>query len=389
MKLVILSDTHIGRYKYGKINDSGNDSRTDDILSNIDQAIEFSKKNEVDAIIFDGDLYHEKKPLEIYKRLFAKRISKILSYNIHVFILTGNHDQGKTSAHNISELGEICAHVDNLHIIEKPEIISFDDDLEFYMLPHVNRIDLNIQKDQFGKYQLEQIKKLCTKAENSKCKYKLFFGHFGTNISKSGHSFDLGTLSDLDDIVNIGEFDKNVWNKVYLGHIHRQQELNEFCRHVGSIARIDFGEENDQKGFYFWDNGKDSFIKLNDRKFKTITFDLNCDDVKEKMKKECDKMQDYDLSETITRLKVIIKQKDKKIISFKGVEDYLKQSSWTYIGKSIEEIREDKSNIILSETSDELNYQEIFASYVSKLDLKTDLLERVKEKGKTILSEVI
>jgi exonuclease SbcD len=388
MKILTLSDTHIGRYKYGKITNTGNDSRTEDILNNIDQAIDYADKNKINIIVFDGDLYHEKKPSEIYKRLLAQRISRILSLKIEVFILTGNHDQGKTSAHNMSEMFEMSSHIELLNIIENPEIRTYDD-FELYFFPHINRIDSNIAKEKFAEHQLENIRKLCSKAKKSKIKHKIFFGHFGTNVSKSGNSFDLGSMTDLDDVVSISEFDKDVWNKVYLGHIHKQQEINEVVRHVGSTARIDFGEENEQKGFYVWENGKDNFIKLKDRQFKTLEIDLNCDDARKKMNEVCSEIQDLDLSKAITRLKVTIKTNDKKIISFKGIEDYLKDVSWTYIGKSITEIREEH-NIVFSETSEELNHQQIFVNYVGamKEKIKPELFENIIETGKRILSEV-
>jgi len=387
MKGIFCTDPHIGRYKYGKINEkTGNDSRTEDVLKNFDTIIDFAINKKVQVFIVGGDFYHVKKPQDIYKKLLTKRFEKILDAKIELILLVGNHDQGKTAAHNLSEAFEFSSQIPLLNIIETPEVHEFDD-AEFYLLPYVNHFDLNLSKEFFPKFQLEHIRKFAKRAaKNDKLHY--FFGHFATSLSKSANSFDLGSLTDLEssEIVDIKEFDKKIWTKVFLGHIHKHQEMNDFCKHAGSIGRVDFGEELDEKGFYYFEDGKDKFIELEDKKFKTLDLNLFVDDPRKAMEKFCDEIQDSDLKETITRLRVKIKTKDRHLIKFDGIEKYLREESWNFIGKNITEIQDDRENITL-ETSEDLNYVNIFNDYIKKLSLHESLIKPVKEEGEKVLIE--
>jgi exonuclease SbcD len=76
---------------------------------------------------------------------------------------------------------------------------------------------------------------------------------------------------------------------IALGHIHKQQVLSESppVVYAGSLERVDFGEENDEKGFYVVDilpNGKDNkrqvsfeFHPVNARRFLTINVNIDTD----------------------------------------------------------------------------------------------------------------
>jgi hypothetical protein len=162
--------------------------------------------------------------------------------------------------------------------------------------------------------------------------------------------------------------------------------MNDFCKHVGSTARVDFGEELEEKGFYYFEDKKDEFVELNDRKFKTLDLNLFVDDPRKEMEKFCNDIQDLDLKQTITRLRVKIKAKDRKLIKFEGVENYLKEETWSYIGKNVTEIQGDREDIRL-ETSEDLNYVNIFNEYIKKISLDESLLELVKKEGEKVLIE--
>jgi hypothetical protein len=92
------------------------------------------------------------------------------------------------------------------------------------------------------------------------------------------------------------------------------------------------------------------------------------------------------LKETITRLRVKIKTKDRHLIKFDGIEKYLREESWNFIGKNITEIQDDRENITL-ETSEDLNYVNIFNDYIKKLSLHESLIKPVKEEGEKVLIE--
>ena len=214
MKAVIVSDVHIGKIKYGKIDPkTGVDNRVEDILKNIDQTIDYAIENKVEAYFILGDIYHSKRPVPFFRELFSSRISRVLENDIEVFILIGNHDQGKTISHDLTEMREISKHIKKLHIIDTPEVLEFNDSLLCF-LPHVNKIEFNLRDEDYYDFNIKNIRELDKKASKSSKKHKFFFAHFGTNESQTGNSFDLGTIeSKQQRVVPIKEFKKETWTK--------------------------------------------------------------------------------------------------------------------------------------------------------------------------------
>ena len=392
MKAVILSDIHLGRYKYGKMDvDLGYDTRTQDILNNVEQAIDYAVKQNVDMIIITGDFYHIKRPDQIFRRLLSQKIEKMLSFDIDVYLMLGNHDQGRTRAHDLVELVELSTQIPNLHVIEKEEIFNIDKHCAtLCFFPHINKIEMNIKKEEFHDYQMKHIDALQLRAKASQADHKLFFGHFGTDASKIGNSIDLGYVSH-GKAIPLKIFDEKVWTKVYLGDIHKQQELNSFCRHMGSIAKVDFGEEGEKKGFYFYENGRDEFIEVKDRNFMTIEADLTGDSIEQFNTLEEIVKIEPNLKYSITRFKLTIKAIDKKVIPIDDLEKKLREKSWNYVGKVITEIHEDdKSEISVKEMS-ELDHMDIFSKYADgkKDEVKKDVHQIIVDEGKKILDEVL
>ena len=57
MSLVICSDIHVGKYRFGKVDrTTGVSIRTMDVLKNFDQAIDFAIKKKVSAFVITGDI---------------------------------------------------------------------------------------------------------------------------------------------------------------------------------------------------------------------------------------------------------------------------------------------------------------------------------------------
>lgn len=384
MEMVLISDIHLGRYKYGRMNENGYDSRTQDILNNVQQALDYANGHNIKTIVVLGDFYHMKRPDQIFRRLLSAKFEWALSKGMRLYLLLGNHDQGKTHGHDLVEFVEMSSQIETLEVIEKPIVFDIEDSL-FCFMPHVNSLDENIRHQDFYDYVVRSIRKLTTIAKKSTKKFKYLFGHYATNKSVAGKGFDMGMDERSNRVLPIDLFDESVWTKVYLGDIHKPQEINTFCRHVGSIARVDFGEEDEKKGFYYVNDDKDTFIELKDRSFRTLFVNLS-NDPRKKMGEFCELVQEMNLNESIVRLRIAIKENDKGLISFEGLEKYLKLESWRYIGKNIQEIREEKDEIIIK-PNEELNYISMFKEYLDKMTI--DLKEDILETGEQILSELI
>jgi len=336
MKIVIVSDPHIGDYSYGKTDsETGLNTRLLDFLGNLDQSVDFAIKNEAEIYIIVGDIYRVKHPNSKIRKQFVPRIKKLLKNNIRVILLTGNHDMTTSSdgAHALSEMEELCELIEELEVYSRPQIISLDN-TELYLLPFVNRsIEKLLTEEEFIEFQKNKIQEFNELTKKSKADHKLFFGHFGTDQSVIGASFDLDmSANENENMIKLSLFDEGQWTKVYLGHIHKQQEFNDVSRHVGSLGRVDFAEEKEQKGFYFFENGLDKFIEVKDREFKTFRLNLTEDDCKKKLASFADKIKKLDLTEVIVRVKVDVLQTYLPLLKFDDIESYLRENSWHSLG---------------------------------------------------------
>lgn len=360
MKLVIVSDPHIGDYAYGKTDtQTGLNSRLLDFLKNLDQSVDFAIEKEADAYLIAGDIYRVKHPNSKIRKQFVPRIKRLIQNKIRVILITGNHDMTTSAdgAHSLSEMEELCDLIDELEVYSKTNIVNIDD-TQLYLLPFVNRsVENLLTEEAFIAFQKNKIEKFNELTKKSTAKHKLFFGHFGTDKSVVGSSFDLDMSSnENENIIPLSIFDEGSWTKVYLGHIHKQQEFNQISRHVGSLGRVDFAEEKESKGFYFYEDGKDEFIEVDDRQFKTFKLNLTEDDCKKKLEKFFNKIKEQDLRNTIVRIKSDVRQTYLKTLGIEEIESYLRENTWHSLGFVLNVISEESKpdqEISTSDTPDD------------------------------------
>jgi len=397
MSLVIVSDPHIGEYSYGRTDPTtGLNTRLLDLLNNFDQTITYAIDVKAAAYIIVGDIYRVKHPNSKIRKQFASKLKRLIKANILVILMTGNHDMTATSdgAHAMSEMEELSDLIDNLTIVSSPQIIPVNDD-ELYLLPFVNRGEQGLLTPQeFLEYQRKCIDDFNLKTNKSRFKNKLFFGHFGTDKSVIGNSFDLDMSdNEHENKVSLSAFDGGDWTKVYLGHIHKQQEFNKIARHVGSLCRVDFTEEKEQKGFYHYNKGLDQFIHLDDRQFLTLELKLLDENYKTTLvdfQTMLNDLNDNDkLKTAIVKLKVDVLQTYYTAIKLDRIESFLRENCWHFTGASInvsskEVIDDNVSKITNIDAPDEA-----LKKFVDKhSDRFKDIKDKMVDKGIDILKQV-
>ena len=105
----------------------------------------------------------------------------------------------------------------------------------------------------------------------------------------------LGTEKSMsigqEHMLLLGNVANPAFDYVALGHIHKGQVLNEFPPVVysGSLERVDFGDEDDEKGFYVVEITKSpgsakrattcAFHPVQARRFFTLKIEINADDL--------------------------------------------------------------------------------------------------------------
>ncbi|UCC17204.1 MAG: metallophosphoesterase, partial [Dehalococcoidales bacterium] len=127
MKIVHFADLHLGVESYGRIDPAtGISSRLLDFLAALDQVVDYAIDNTVDIVIFCGDAYKSREPSQTQQREFAKRINRLVTNDIPLFIVTGNHDLpnavGKATATEIFDTLEIKG----VYVSNRPDVYRIE-----------------------------------------------------------------------------------------------------------------------------------------------------------------------------------------------------------------------------------------------------------------------
>jgi exonuclease SbcD len=178
---------------------------------------------------------------------------------------------------------------------------------------------------------------------------------------------------------------RSEFDYVALGHVHRHQVLctDPLVVYPGSIERVDFGEEQEEKGYCWVEVSKKqtrfTFCPLPARQFCTITLDLTTS--QNPMEDLLTNIKQHSIPESIVRLKYQIKPEQLAQIQDHTIHQALSDAH-TY--KIIPEIMDSRSRARLPDLSpeqvlDPLNALERYLSTREDLSaMKADLLDAAR-----------
>jgi exonuclease SbcD len=298
VKLLHFADLHLGVENYGRMDPAtGLSTRLMDFLRAYDQVVDYALENDIGLVVFAGDAYKTRDPNPTYEREFARRIQRLSAAGIPTVLVAGNHDTPSALGRAITVEIFATLEVENVHVAKKPEVIPIetrDGPVQVVALPWITRSAL-LARDEHKNKSLEEINQLILdKVIN------VFEGPDGL-ISQldrtlptilAAHATVQGAVYGSERSVMLGQdvilppsLTRNpAFDYVALGHIHKHQVLNEEppAIYSGSIERIDFGEEREDKGFVVAEieRGRASwqFVKTDARRFVTIEVDARSDD---------------------------------------------------------------------------------------------------------------
>ena len=141
MKLLMVGDVHVS----DRAPSTRTESYTEDILMKLHEVAEIAKREDVDAVVFVGDIFHSKIPKRTSHTL-VKRVMQVFIKMPQVLIVPGNHDYDKANPENIHKapLG-VVAMLPNVTLIGLPnkvsakvagvQIAGFREEMELYQFP--------------------------------------------------------------------------------------------------------------------------------------------------------------------------------------------------------------------------------------------------------------
>lgn len=301
MKIIHFADLHLGVENYGRIDPvTGLSTRLTDFLTAFDQMVDYALENKVDLVLFCGDAYKSREPSQTQQRELAKRINRLATNGIPVFLLVGNHDLhnafNKATAVDIFDTLAIR----NVYVSNRPDVYCIPTAggaIQIASLPWLRRGAL-LSKEETKGLDFEQINQKAQEVLTG-----IIAAHAGKLDPKlpailAAHVWVTGAALGSEKQMTIGQehvlLPGNVANPAFdyvaLGHIHKHQVLNPSRTegppvvYSGSLERVDFGEERDEKGFYVVEiepDGQPSRRKVNfffhpvtGRRFLTIEVNI-------------------------------------------------------------------------------------------------------------------
>ena len=409
MKILHFADLHLGMENYGKLDPAtGLNSRLSDFLSSFDFLIETAIKEKVDLVVFAGDAFKTREPSPTYQRAFAERIKKLSEAEIPTFLLVGNHDipNISTKADTLSIYDTLS--IPNVYVASRPELLSIEtksSPCQIIALPSVTRSHVLAKEDTKGK-SIEEINQLIgekilhvlddfiSKLDPEKA--SLIACHATVSNAKFGAERNVMLGSDI--VLPLGSLANPKINYVALGHIHKHQVLSENppVIYAGSIERVDFGEEKEDKGFVLAELAAGfkpaakkrswEFIKTPARKFLTIEVELKENSLNPS-NEIVNEITKHDVKEKIVKLKVNLPRSLNELINLAEIKASLKDAAqFAGLQKVFDEQEREKS--LAHQATVELLPLEALGNYLKVKKVSPARSNKIQEKAKRLIEEI-
>ena len=359
MKILHFADLHLGMESYGHIDPAtGISTRLGDFLSVLDQLIDYALENRVDLVLFCGDAYKSREPSQTQQREFAQRINRLSTNGIPVFLLVGNHDLpnalGKATT---TEIFNTLA-VKNVYVSNRPDIYRIptpSGTIQIASLPWLRRSAL-LSKEETKNINFDQINQKLQQVLTNIVATHAAKLDLGLPSILAAHVWVTGARIGSERLMTIGQehalLPGNIGNPAFdyvaLGHIHKRQVIleNPPVVYAGSLERLDFGEEEDDKGFYLIEIEPDratgergvsfDFHPVSGRRFRTINVNIEADDADPTstvLKAIIE--QEEDISGAIVRLQLSLPAEVEGQLRDNDIRNALKEVYYSTVAKDV------------------------------------------------------
>jgi exonuclease SbcD len=408
MKIIHFADLHLGVESYGRLDPAtGLSSRLLDFLKALDQVVDYAIENKVDLVLFCGDAYKSREPTQTQQREFAKRINRLSTSGIPIFLLIGNHDLpnaiGKATTTEIFD----TLTVKNVYVSNRPEVYiipTAGGKVQIVSLPWLRRSALltkeeskNLTFDQMNQ-RLEQAltKVIAAKAQELDPKLPaILAAHVWVTGAKVGSERSM-TIGQEHALL-VSSVAHPAFDYIALGHIHKHQVLkqNPPVVYAGSLERLDFSEAEDDKGFYLveLEPSKErgerltsfDFHPVAGRRFLTIDVNIAPDDIEptatvlKAIAEQEDKIKD-----AIVRLNISLPAEVEGQLRDSDIRNAVKEAHYFALAKDIKR----ESRLRLGQwTAEEITPSAALKAYLESKKLSPERAKLLLQYGEKLIEE--
>jgi exonuclease SbcD len=359
LKILHFADLHIGVESYGHIDPvTGLSTRLLDILASLDQLVDYAIDNAIDLVVFCGDAYKNREPSQTHQREFAKRISRLSAAGIPVFLLVGNHDLPNAAGRATSTEIFATLGVKDVIVSSRPEVYRIQTKsgvVQVASLPWLRRSAV-LSRDDTRSLNFAQI------TEQMQASLSGIIAKHAGDLDPAlpslltAHVWVAGATLGTEKMMTIGQehtlllstIANPAFDYVALGHIHRGQVLaeNPPVVYAGSLDRLDFGDEGDEKGFYVIEiesgqsvgKRKTScvFHPVDGRRFVTVTVNIEPGDLEPMVTVlQAIGRKAAEIKDAIVRLNISVPAESDGQLNDTALKNALKEASFLTISRDV------------------------------------------------------
>ena len=295
IKLLHFSDIHLGSgFSHGTINPkTGLNTRLEDFIICLSLCIDRAIDDAVDLVLFGGDAFPDATPPPYIQEAFAAQFRRLADASIPAILLVGNHDQHSQGNGGAS----LCIYrtlavpgfiVGDTLVTHK--ISTKSGEIQVITLPWLTKSSL-LTKSKTEGLSLDAVNQLLIEALEPVLEAEIrqldqniptiLLGHLMVNRARFGAEQFLAVGRGFT--IPISLLIRPEFDYVALGHVHKHQNLNPNndppIIYPGSIERVDFSEEKEEKGYILINLKKGEadweFCPLPARPFITIKVDIS------------------------------------------------------------------------------------------------------------------
>ncbi len=401
IRLLHFADLHVGMENYGRLDPTtGTSSRVRDFLDRLDEVVDYALEHDADLAIFSGDAFKNRDPEPTQQREFARRMKR-LADAVPTLLLVGNHDMpGIAAKANSLDIfraldvpGVIVGYKSESRVIKTRRGPVF---LAWIPYPMRNRL---LSREEHAGKSIEELENALREVVSDLVKDlekeadvhdmpRVLAGHF--SVAEAEFGSERSVMLGRDVAVFSSTLADPRWDYVALGHIHKHQVLNPDryppIVYSGSLERIDFGEEDQEKGFCWVDLAREKtawrFVPVEARPFHTLRIDAR--DTPDPTAAVLAELEGVSLEGAIVRVIVQLQTEQEAALRDREIEQALRMAAHASLVREVEtEVRARLGDL----EPQALTSLELVELYFQSREVEEERLDALLAKAEELVQE--
>ncbi|GCA81460.1 exonuclease subunit SbcD [Microcystis aeruginosa] len=404
IKILHLSDIHMGSgFSHGRLNPkTGLNTRLEDFMGSLSLCIDRAIATPVDLVLFGGDAFPDATPPPFVHEAFASQFRRLADAKIPTVLLVGNHDQHSQGNGGVSLSIYRTLAVPGFIVGDRlttHRITTRNGDIQVITLPWLTRATLLTRPETEG-LSLSGVNELLINRLEPVLEGEIrqldtslptvLLAHLMADRASLGAERFLAVGKGFT--VPLSLLNRPQFEYVALGHVHKHQNLNPSndppIVYPGSIDRVDFSEEKEDKGYVLIEVAKGEvkweFCPLPVRTFRSIEVDVS--EAANPQKELLKALKKYDIQEAVIRLVYKIRSEQLELINTNQLDEALKTAhSYSIRAELISQLT--RPRLPELGVGNQLDPMEALKAYIDNKEDLRDIVDDMLEAAQLLLNQ--